>query len=130
MFRNNLTDNSAMVYMAINSAWTGKGTDHQFIWRDAPGVGTGLAYNYPGVDLIPSRSWLKLSRLGSTFSGWYSQDGTNWTFLGSTSSPAISSACYVGLAVMTKSQALFLIMFQYSSAPPLRRREILITIVW
>lgn len=101
MFRQNFSSNSAMVFMAVN-AGAGKGGSHQLIWRNGPGFGTGIA-NHDQADLIPSTSWLKLRRQGSTLSGWYSQEGTNWTFLGSTNSVGLSAACYAGLAVTSHS---------------------------
>jgi hypothetical protein len=43
--------------------------------------------------------WVKVVRTGSTFTGYQSEDGTNWTQVGSISVPAIGANAYVGLAV-------------------------------
>ena len=42
--------------------------------------------------------WVKMVRAGSTFSGYQSSDGTNWTLVFSTSI-TMGSNVYIGLAV-------------------------------
>ena len=61
---------------------------------------TGASVVYPGspygvVTALPD--WLKLVRAGSTFTGFASPDGINWTQLGSTT-VSMAQTVYIGLA--------------------------------
>lgn len=82
MFRNDLADNSGMVMLCATP-----GGHAQLIWRDAPGYGTGIVeasgLSYP--------FWLKLKRVGTTFSGYHSTDGQNWTPIGNVTPPLNAS---------------------------------------
>jgi regulation of enolase protein 1 (concanavalin A-like superfamily) len=46
--------------------------------------------------------WLRLTRAGNVFTGYFSIDGTNWTALGS-QTLALPSTVYVGFAVSSHS---------------------------
>src|SRR5205814_1910663 len=48
--------------------------------------------------------WVRLVRLGNTYSGYYAADGLTWTFLGSVSN-ALASPLYVGLGVTSHNAA-------------------------
>lgn len=43
--------------------------------------------------------WLKLERQGTTFTGWYSTDGTNWNTVGSVTLPSATTSQDVGMLV-------------------------------
>ena len=98
MFRENMTSNSAMVYLAINAAGDGNGDWHQFVWRATQGAGTGIiTHTNDPVQILPTECWLKLARQGSTFSGYYSTNGSIWHLIGSCT-VNLSSPALVGLA--------------------------------
>ncbi len=90
MFRDSLDDNSAMVMLCASP---GPG-EVQLIWRDQPGVGTGIhsltGQNFP--------MWLKLKRQGQIFTGYHSTDGHNWNPIGNCS-PPVSDNVKLGFAV-------------------------------
>ena len=66
----------------------------EFMTRTATGGVT--AYIAGGVQ--PAPAWLRLTRIGSTYTGEISPDGIAWTVVGSTSAPLASSAS-AGLVV-------------------------------
>ncbi len=43
--------------------------------------------------------WVKMVRSGSSFSSWYSPDGTNWTQIGATQTITMSNNVYAGLCL-------------------------------
>lgn len=53
-----------------------------------PDQGTGTA-KYP--------SWLKLTRSGSSYTGWYSTDGTTWTEIATVDVPGVAATQDVGM---------------------------------
>jgi len=85
-----------------------------------PPVGNGvrMQYNFTGEKVITSTTalagftspneWLKLQRVGNTFSTWYSIDGNNWTQIGSTNL-TMSASATIGLFVTSHN------IGQYSS---------------
>jgi len=97
MIRSDLSDDSAMVYMAVNAA-DGDGDRHQMIWRDFPGAGTGIHDHFED-GLIPGSSYIRLKRVGGRFDGYYSSDGVNWTSIGSATTPQINDPCCIGFGV-------------------------------
>jgi hypothetical protein len=48
-----------------------------------------------GTAVYPS--WLKLVRSGTTYTGYYSSDGTTWTLIATVSLPSASAAQDVGV---------------------------------
>jgi len=93
MFRNDLSDNSAMVM--LNATGGAHGLAHaQLIWRDAAGSGTGVHdiadLSYP--------FWLKLKRQGTKFTGSYSVDGENWSEI-ATVAPPLNANGKIGFGV-------------------------------
>lgn len=63
-------------------------------FRASAGGGT----SWTGGPSVPFPYWLKLTRTGNIFTGYFSADGNNWTVIGSTSL-SLPSTVYVGLAV-------------------------------
>jgi GH43 family beta-xylosidase/regulation of enolase protein 1 (concanavalin A-like superfamily) len=90
MFRDSLEDNSAMVMLCASP---GAG-EVQLIWRDQPGVGTGI-HSITGQEFPV---WLRLKRQGSLFTGYHSTDGQNWNQIG-TCSPPVSDTVRLGFCV-------------------------------
>jgi ABC-type transport system involved in multi-copper enzyme maturation permease subunit len=67
--------------------------------------GTRMQYNYVNDiagsthNVTSSPSWLRLTRTGSTLTGFDSADGTHWTKIGSTSLASMGATVQVGLFV-------------------------------
>jgi hypothetical protein len=55
------------------------------------------------VSGIAGPIWLKLSRLGDAFSGYYSTNGSTWTQVGGTQTAVVGTAALAGLAVSSRS---------------------------
>jgi len=83
------------------------------------GYGVRMQYDFTGSSSVTSATalagftspneWVKLQRVGNTFTTWYSTDGTNWTQIGSTSI-TMSAKTSIGLFVNSHN------IGQYSSA--------------
>jgi regulation of enolase protein 1 (concanavalin A-like superfamily) len=99
MARESLSANSANVYMrtygqnggtfklGVRSSTGGNTTSNS-------GVGTG---SYPNV-------WVRLARVGNTFTGYYSANGANWIVV-SSANVAMSANVFVGMAVASRSSS-------------------------
>jgi hypothetical protein len=95
MIRETLDYNSRHASMYVTP---GVGTAFQ--WRTDPGAGTG----HVGYSGAPP-SWVKLTRRGSTFTGYTSSDGVNWVYVGS-ATVYMGNTVYVGLAVTSHNSGL------------------------
>jgi hypothetical protein len=96
MARESLTPSSRFAAALATPAMNGS----FFEWRDPTGnaVASGAATfpaNYPNT-------WLRLQRVGGTFTGYGSYDGQTWTQLGS-ATIAMPSQIYFGFAVSSRS---------------------------
>jgi hypothetical protein len=95
MFRATLDASSAHAFMLVSAA---NGVAFQ---RRASAGATSVTTTVTGV--TPPR-WVRLDRNGSTFTAYYSNDGTSWTTVGS-DSIALPSSLFVGLAVTSHNNA-------------------------
>ncbi len=89
MIRENLTPGSKQASMLIMPA-----SGVTFVRRTSPGA-VALAMAGP---VVPPPYWVKLVRVGSTFSGYTSPDGVAWTLVG-TSTVSLPASVLVGLPV-------------------------------
>jgi RHS repeat-associated protein len=64
---------------------------------------TGGGTSQPGSIQASCPYWVKVARSGSTFSGYVSADGMNWTQLGTSQTINMAQTVYVGLAVTSGS---------------------------
>jgi regulation of enolase protein 1 (concanavalin A-like superfamily) len=69
--------------------------------RSAPGSNAV----HTGLDDIAAPAWVKLTRSGSTLTGFVSSDGTTWTLVGMDTVP-MATAVYVGMALTSHNNAL------------------------
>lgn len=90
MIRENLDGGSKNVLMGITKDHGASMTDRSVTNGSSQDAGLN------GADVVPA--WVKLERAGSTFKGYSSPDGTNWTLIG-TVDVNMASSVYVGLAV-------------------------------
>jgi len=98
IIRESLTAGSDMAVMEfIKSGWT------EFDYRTIQGGSAGKQGSISGV---ATPFWLKEVRSGTTFTAYYSTNGTSWTQLGSPiTTIAMGTNAYIGLAVCSKSNA-------------------------
>jgi len=95
MIRETLISNSVMALMAMTKHDANNTNRTQLIWRSITGGGPGAT----GQDKYRAfPSYMKLTRVGNTFSGYWSQDGTAWELI-SSQNISMNQTCYIGLAV-------------------------------
>src|SRR5262249_11861327 len=92
MIRETLDAASANVFMNLYG-----GAGPGFSYRASTGAGAGGV----GGPTVTLPYWVKLTRLGSTFTGSISSDGVSWTQVGSVTIPMAMSV-YMGLAVTAR----------------------------
>ncbi len=68
---------------------------YRFSYRTATDGDTTLPGDTPDVSY--PNTWVRLQRVGDTFTGYYGSDGTNWTSLGNVTVD-LPDTIYVGLA--------------------------------
>lgn len=96
MIRESLAANAADVFEAVTP-----GNGYAFQYRTATGAGA----SWPGASIAGTApEWVKLVRAGSTFTGYVSADGSNWTQTGSITI-SMASNVYVGLALTAHDNA-------------------------
>ena len=95
MFR----DSSNTVTAAFADAVVTPGAGVEFQWRNADNGTVGSA----SVNGIVAPIWVEVVRNGSTFSAFYSSNGTTWTQIGAAETLTMSSTALVGLAVAANS---------------------------
>jgi regulation of enolase protein 1 (concanavalin A-like superfamily) len=89
MIRETLAAGSKNVFSGMTAS---NGFDFQ--WRSTTGGNCGFTQ----VNPLGIPEFVRLTRTGSVFRAYYSANGTNWTFVGTTNI-AMASSVYVGLAV-------------------------------
>ena len=91
MIRENTTVGARNAFVCVTPT---KGVSFQV--RAAIG-GTTSAPTAPAPGTVPK--WLKITRSGNSFSGYYSDNGFDWTQVGTTQTMAMSANATLGLAV-------------------------------
>jgi fibronectin type 3 domain-containing protein len=94
MFRDSLSATSNFAFMRFRGNYIG--FDHR-------GDNSGTQ----NTAVSSAIRWLKLTRVGNVFTGYYSADGVAWTSVGSKTILMPSGAPYVGMAVATNSDNFF-----------------------
>ncbi len=97
MFRN---DNTAGTMFADVVVTPGNGVNFQ--WRNSTGGQCGNAE----VGGITAPVWVELTRLGNTFTAYYSTNGSTWLQIGSTQTISMNSTALAGLAVTSHNNSL------------------------
>jgi len=88
MIRDQLTETSTHAQMVVSG-------DPRVSFQYRPFIGGSSSVNTGGIGVRPY--WIKLTRVGDTFTGYHSPDGLNWTEQGSID--IFMLAPYIGLAV-------------------------------
>jgi alpha-L-fucosidase len=89
MIRETLNTNSAMAMVDLTPS-----AGVEFVWR----TNTAASAASVGVAGITAPNWVKVTRTGNSFVGYYSTNGTAWTVLG-TNTITMGTGVYVGLPV-------------------------------
>ena len=97
MFRDSTATNAAYAFLAVSP-----GGGIRYEYRSAKGASAASAGNPGGTAPV----WLRLVRSGSSFSGYSSSDGTNWTQIGSAVAITMSTNMLAGLAVCANTNSL------------------------
>lgn len=95
MFRNSNAANSPFVDVVLTP---GNGVAMQ--WRNDSGQLGSIQ-----IAGITTSAWVRIVRSGSTFSGYYSTNGSTWTLIGSTSITFSNSSILAGLAVTSHNNS-------------------------
>ena len=103
MIRENLTSNSPMAFVSLTKHDANNTNVAQLIWRENTGWGTG-ATPIDKYKIFPS--YIKLTRIGNTFAGYWSRDGKSWEFIDSMEI-SMNQTCYIGLAVSANNKDRF-----------------------
>jgi hypothetical protein len=108
MIRASLASNAANAFIAVTPS-------NGVTWQYRSSTG-GDSYNNNTTGLS-APYWVKLVRSGSTFTGYCSPHGSNWTQLGSTTLTNVSTA-YIGLALTShNNSSLCMATFDNVTAP-------------
>jgi beta-xylosidase len=91
MVRETLTAGSTNVYTGLGN--------QSLIYFDERVTTGGLTTSQSTVSPVALPIWLKLARSGNTFSGYLSNDGLNWTQVGTSQTVSMAANVYIGLAV-------------------------------
>jgi fibronectin type 3 domain-containing protein/regulation of enolase protein 1 (concanavalin A-like superfamily) len=89
MIRETLNTNSTMALVDLTPS-----VGAEFIWR----TNTGASAASAGVAGLTAPNWVKITRTGNSFVGYYSTDGTDWTSMATNTLP-MAANIYIGLAV-------------------------------
>ena len=106
MIRENLSSDSPMAYQGITrirSDMSDNTNQTLFVRRLTTGAATSSSMIYD-TNMLPS--YVKLSRIGDTFSGYWSRDGFSWQLIGS-QTISMNQNCYIGLAVSANDNSRF-----------------------
>jgi hypothetical protein len=96
MIRETLDAGSEMAFMGYSGS-----TDMYFIYRPTAGGNNGFANT--GAVTLPY--WMKVTRSGSTLSGFVSSDGANWVQVGGSQTISMAQNVYAGLAVSSNNNS-------------------------
>jgi len=96
MLRNDSTPGSANAGVVVTA-----GNGVSFQWRAAAN-GEYLYQNIPG---LTAPMWIKLTRAGTNFSAYYSEDGQSWTQVGATEAITMATSLLAGIATTAHNNA-------------------------
>jgi hypothetical protein len=90
MIRESLATNSKQVFAGMTGS-------NAYRWSRRTTTGGSISTSSYGTGTVPN-TWVRLVRVGNTFTSYKSTNGTSWTNMGSTTL-TFSSTSYIGLAV-------------------------------
>jgi hypothetical protein len=99
MVRQDLDDTSKYVFQCITGTFGGGAS---FQWRDTKGD-AGTLGNNDSPTTVTEPEYIRLVRSGDVFSGYLSEDGSNWTQLGTDHTSVFTDPLWIGLAVTSHS---------------------------
>jgi regulation of enolase protein 1 (concanavalin A-like superfamily) len=95
MIRETTATNSTMAMVDLTPS-----AGVEFVWRTTTGGSAASAV----VSGITAPNWVRVTRSGNTFTGYYSTNGTTWTAL-ATNTITMASNVYIGLPVCAYNNA-------------------------
>jgi len=95
MIRQSVEPGSTHAFMAMTSR-SGNGASFQ---RRLTTAGDSTNSDAPATAPVPKPYWVKVERVGDSFSGYVSPDGVTWTQLGTAQTITMPGAVLIGLAV-------------------------------
>jgi hypothetical protein len=97
MIRNSLDGGSVDAYMVMtgNTAASNAGNGASFQYRNPTSPNGG---NVDSTAVVAPPYWVKLERVGDTFTGYLSADGSSWAMLG-TQDVVMSGPVYIGICI-------------------------------
>ncbi|MEM9536721.1 MAG: DUF1349 domain-containing protein [Cyanobacteria bacterium P01_E01_bin.45] len=95
MMRESLDDGSRHAHMLVSNG----GGGYSFQHRSQTNNSSSSVKNKSIDGGAPAPGWIKLERVGNTFSGYASEDGQNWTFIGDVTLDNMPETVYVGMAL-------------------------------
>ncbi|MBI3684011.1 MAG: IPT/TIG domain-containing protein [Acidobacteria bacterium] len=98
MMRESLAANSTYAFVPLEYT---NPTNVWFYRRTSTGAGVSNT----GGPAVSAPTWMRLTRAGSNFSGYYSSDGLTWTQVGATAAINMASGIYAGLAVASQDNS-------------------------
>jgi hypothetical protein len=96
MFRSSTAANAAYADVVVTA-----GSGVSFQWRSSDGAQCG----YTQITGITAPLWVKLTRSGNTFTGYYSTNGTNWIQIGGSQTVTMPTNALAGLAVTSHNNS-------------------------
>ena len=93
----NADSKQAMTVMTRGSA---QNHAAQFAWRSITGGGSNASYG----GSWPLPFWVRIERIGNTFRGYISPNGSNWTQQGTAQTISMSQDVYIGMVVLSHVQ--------------------------
>ncbi len=103
MIRETMASDSKMAHICLTRMDANNTNGAQFISRATTGAGTPVEGKYT-YRMFPS--YLKLTRMGNAFDGYWSPDGVTWERVGSTTI-SMNQTCYIGLGVTANNNDRF-----------------------
>jgi uncharacterized membrane protein len=100
MIRESLSTGAPMAFLELQNSGGSPTSDAWLMWRGSAGAGGG---NNGITSSLPFPYWVKLTRQGSTFTGYLSTDGINWGNPASTATITMAASALAGLAVTSEN---------------------------
>ena len=100
MIRESLSTGAPMAFLELQNSGGSTSSDAWLMWRGTAGAGGG---NNGIISSLPFPYWVKLTRQGSTFTGYLSTDGINWGNPASTATITMAASALAGLAVTSEN---------------------------
>jgi RHS repeat-associated protein len=90
---------------------------NQSILEYRPTTAASASFQDGSCNLCNSSYWLRVVRVGNTFTGYASGDGVNWSQIGASTTIPMASSVYIGLAVSSGTSTFDNVSINSTAAP-------------